>query len=79
MKERENLYIYYLFKLVAIVILGFCFLVLSVLVCDFGSEGIFLLAEVPSMCASLISSVVILTAELVFWYIDAPSLIKKHR
>jgi hypothetical protein len=36
-------------------------------------------AEVPSMCISLICSLVILIIELIFWYIDIPSLIKKHR
>ncbi len=79
MNEKENLYIYYLFKLASLVIIAFCFLVLAVLLCDFGSEGIFLRAEVPSMCISLICSLVILIIELIFWYIDIPSLIKKHR
>lgn len=79
MSEKENLYIYYLFKLACLVIIGFCFLVLAILVCDFGIEGVFLRSEVPSMCASLICSFVILTLELIAWYIDAPNIIKKLR
>lgn len=77
MSEKENFYIYNIFKLMAIVIIGFCFLVLSLLVCKQDYDGLYLINEVPSMCSALISSTVILILEFVFWYINPISKIKR--
>lgn len=79
MRGNGNLYVLGCFKLLYITIIFFCFLILSLLVCDFWEDGIFLQLEIPAMCISVLSSTLILSVELIAYYIDLPNKLKKGR
>ncbi len=70
MQDKESKYIFNAFKLVAIVIIGFCVGVIWLLVGDSGCYGLLLLAEVPSMYISLISATMILGVEFAVWCLE---------
>ncbi len=58
-----------LFKLFSITLILFALLVLKVAL-GLGEQGsIFMQAEVPSMCLSLVCALIILTVEFSLWYI----------
>ena len=69
MKQKELEWELRIFNLLSIVIIGFCILSLRVSLGVGGVEAIFLQAEMPNMILSLVSSVIILTIELIVWYI----------
>lgn len=68
MKNNEIAWEYRIFKLISIFIIMLGFLVLRALV-GIDKESIFMQAEIPEMVLALFSSLLILTFEVVAWYI----------